>query len=292
MRFRRFAILLLLAANGPAQEQDRPFPPHQVIGNVYFVGTASLGCFLVATPQGNILINSGFEETVPVVRASIERLGFRFEDIKILLTSHAHDDHVGGHALVKKQTGARVLVMEGDEETVETGFGGRWAACPVDRVLHDGDQVTLGGVTLVAHHTPGHTPGCTSWSLAVPEGGRTYNVVIVGSLNVSSRLLGNTEYPEIVSDFLQSIGLLERLPCESFSERTAPTTGFGKNTQNSKKAVQTPSLILRAIDDTSRSAKKPCSQDWRKNARQREGKRSLSARRDPPRPGPNNRPVL
>jgi metallo-beta-lactamase class B len=219
MRFRRLAILLLLlAANGPAQEQDRPFPPHQVIGNVYFVGTASLGCFLVVTPQGNILINSGFEETVPVVRASIERLGFRFEDIKILLTSHAHDDHVGGHALVKKQTGARVLVMEGDQETVETGFGGRWAACPVDGVLHDGDQVTLGGVTLVAHHTPGHTPGCTSWSLAVPEGGRTYNVVIVGSLNVSSRLLGNTEYPEIVSDFLQSIELLERLPCDVFLE--------------------------------------------------------------------------
>src|ERR1035438_2756790 len=177
----RLSALVLLAclpgvAANPAW--NKPFPPHKVVWNLYYVGTSELASFLITTPEGHILINSSYEESVPVIRAAVEKLGFKFSDIKILLISHAHDDHCAGSALVKKLTGAKYMVMEPDVPVVESGGAGdfayksRWAATKVDRVLHDGDTVTLGGSRLTARLTAGHTKGCTTWTMKIPEGGK------------------------------------------------------------------------------------------------------------------------
>jgi metallo-beta-lactamase class B len=213
---RRFLLSLLAAPLAAQSNGDKPFPAHKVIGNVYYVGSASLASFLITTPQGHILINSSFEETVPMIRASAGKLGFRFGDIKILLDSHAHGDHVAGNALVKRLTGAQVMAMAGDAEVISSGGAG--PRCPVDRVLHDGDTVSLGGMTLTAHLTPGHTKGCTSWSFTAQDGGKPYRVVIVGSLSVNTGyiLVHNTRYPQIAADYERSFRVLKALPCDVF----------------------------------------------------------------------------
>jgi metallo-beta-lactamase class B len=225
---RTFVIAIVLVMLGEAgslaQSEDAPFPPHRVVGNVYYVGSKDLASYLITTDEGHVLINSCFEKTVPLIRASVEQLGFRFQDIKILLASHAHSDHVAGHALLKRQTGARVLVMQGDEQLIRSGGKGDFQyeaffePCPVDRVLKDGDQVKLGGITLVAYCTPGHTKGCTTWTLKADEGGKAYNVVVVGSPNVNPgyRLVGNSKYPTISEDFARSFQILKSLPCDVF----------------------------------------------------------------------------
>src|SRR5712691_1812551 len=166
------------AQNDQEYDNDKPFPPHKVIGNVYFVGTEGLGSFLITTPQGHILINSDYERTVPMIRASVEKLGFRFTDIKILLGSHAHGDHMEGDALFKELTGARVMAMEQDVPALEKMRPGN-KPHPIDQVLHDGDEVSLGGTTLAAHLTAGHTAGDTTWTMRAEEGGRSYSVVIL-----------------------------------------------------------------------------------------------------------------
>src|SRR5678816_1618639 len=164
---------------------NKPFPAHKVIGNLYFVGSEQLGSFLITTPEGHILINSDYEETVPVIRAAVESLGFKFGDIKILLGSHAHPDHMTGDALVKQLTGATVMAMEQDIPALNNiRPGGK--PHPIDKVLHDGDKVTLGGTTLTAHLTPGHTKGCTTWTFTTTEDVRSYNVVVVGSLSLNA----------------------------------------------------------------------------------------------------------
>jgi len=207
-----------------AQSNDQPFPPHRIIGNVYYVGSEALASYLITTSAGHILINSSFEETVPLIRASVEKLKFRFQDVKILLTSHAHSDHVAGNALVKRLTGARVLVMEGDENLVRNGGKGDfqyesvWEPCPVDEVLRDRQEVKLGDAVLVAHRTPGHTKGCTTWTLRISEGGKLHQVVIIGSPNVNPgyRLVGNSKYPTISDDFASTFRILKSLPCDVF----------------------------------------------------------------------------
>jgi metallo-beta-lactamase class B len=202
-----------------------PFPAHRVIGNVYYVGSKDLASYLITTPEGHFLINSGFEETVPLIRAGVESLGFKMRDIKILLASHAHSDHVAGHALAREQTGAQVFVMRGDDAVIASGGVGqyfytrsRWKPCAVDRVLEDGEKVTLGGVTLVARRTPGHTRGCTTWTWQVADGGKTYDVVVIGSPNVNPgyRLVDNKDYPEIADDFARTFQILKALPCDVF----------------------------------------------------------------------------
>src|SRR6476469_2829032 len=196
---------------------NAPFPAHRVIGNVYFVGSAELASFLITTPQGHILINSDFEATVPVIRASVEKLGFKFTDIKILLGSHAHGDHMEGDAMVKELTGAQVLVMEQDVPALSrlTPHG---KPHRMDRVIHDGDEVKLGGVTLVAHLTAGHTKGCTTWTMRVQDGGKTYNVVILGSIGVNPGyiLVNNKDYPQIAEDYVRGFKTLRALPCDVF----------------------------------------------------------------------------
>jgi metallo-beta-lactamase class B len=207
-----------------------PFAAHQVIGNVYFVGSAGLASYLITTPQGHILINSDLESSVPQIRESLEKLGFKFTDIKILLISHAHFDHCAGSAKVKELTGAKYMVMDADVPVVESGgkadfqYGNlpeaRFAIAKIDRVLHDGDEVRLGGVLLVARKTPGHTKGCTTWTMKASESatGKAYNVVIVGSPNVNPgyKLVNNTAYPEIARDYEHAFAVWKSLTCDVF----------------------------------------------------------------------------
>jgi metallo-beta-lactamase class B len=213
-----FGVVLPAAA-------DEPFPAHRVMGNVYYVGSKALATYLITTPEGHLLINSGFEETVPLIRVAAESLGFKLRDVKIILASHAHSDHVAGHALLQELTGAKVYAMRGDEKVIATGGEGqylygdsRWKPCPVDRVLEDGEEVKLGGVTLVARRTPGHTRGCTTWTWRVAEGDKTYDAVVIGSPNVNPgyRLVANQDYPEIADDFARTFGILKSLPCDLF----------------------------------------------------------------------------
>jgi len=214
--------------NAAAIDWNKPFPAHTIIGNVHFVGSEQLGSFLITTPEGHILINSDYEETVPVIRAAVEKLGFKFTDIKILLGSHAHPDHMTGDALVKQLTGAQVMAMEQDVPALKNMRpGGK--DHPIDRVLRDGDKVTLGGTTLVAHLTPGHTKGCTTWALKTTENGKTYDVVIVGSVSLNAANLGdNPTYPTIKDDFIRSFRVLRSLPADVF---LGSHTGFYRMTE-------------------------------------------------------------
>jgi metallo-beta-lactamase class B len=200
---------------GSPDQFNKAFPPHKVIGNLYYVGSESLASFLVVTPQGNILINSCFEATVPVIRASVEKLGFKFTDIKILLGSHAHADHMEGDALVKQLTGAQVMAMAEDVPALMKIKPGD-KPHPLDKTLHDNDQVTLGGTTLVAHLTAGHTRGCTTWTTQAQENGKTYDVVIIGSVGVNPgfKLVNNTEVPGMADEYRRSFKLLRSLPCD------------------------------------------------------------------------------
>jgi len=215
-------VLLVLTSSIAAMAQGNPdwhaqFPAFRIAGNLYYVGTADLAVYLVRTPQGNILINSDFAEDVPTVRKSIEQLGFKYSDTKIVLISHAHGDHDEGVGQIQKDTGARVMVMEGDVADVQSTAPGRPGA-KVDRTLHDGDKVELGGSTLVAHLTPGHTKGCTTWTMQVDEGGKKLNAVIIGSPNVNAGyiLVGNTNYPTIAQDYEKTFTVLKSLPVDLF----------------------------------------------------------------------------
>jgi metallo-beta-lactamase class B len=216
------------SATPGSPDWSEPFPPHHMIGNVYYVGSRGLASYLITTSAGNLLINSNLKTSVPLIRESIEKLGFRFNDVKILLISHAHFDHDGGSAEVKTLTGAKYMVTDADVDVVESGgktdfqYGEDatllYPAAKVDRVLHDGDEVKLGDTVLTAHKTAGHTRGCTTWSLKVREAGKTYDVVIVGSPNVNSgyKLVNNERYPEIAADYARGFRVLKSLNCDVF----------------------------------------------------------------------------
>lgn len=216
---RSLLLLLLVAAPLLAQNPDwhAQFPAFKIAGNLYYVGTADLAVYLIATPQGNILINSDFPEDVPLIRKSIEQLGFKYGDTKILLISHAHGDHDAATGLIRKDTGARLMIMDADVPEEESTAAGRPGA-HVDRVLHDGDTVELGGSKLTAHLTPGHTKGCTTWTMQVDDGGRKLNAVIIGSPNVNPGyiLVGNKSYPQIADDYVKTFKVLNSLPADLF----------------------------------------------------------------------------
>ncbi len=199
----------ILARNmGSPEDQTTAFPPHKIIGNVYYVGTRTLSSFLIVTPQGNILINSTYERNVPTIQKSVEQLGFKFSDIKILLGTHAHGDHQEGDALVKQLTKAQVMAMAEDVPALrDMKPGGK--EHPIDKTLHDKDTVTLGGTTLTANLTAGHTRGCTTWTMKAQEGGKTYNVVIDCSLRPPNVLT-----PEITAEFNRSFKVVRSLPCD------------------------------------------------------------------------------
>lgn len=199
----------ILARNmGTPEDQTSQFPPHKIIGNIYYVGTKTLSSFLIVTPQGNILLDSTYERNVPVIQKSVSDLGFKFADIKILLGNHAHGDHQEGDARVKELTGAQVVAMAEDVEMLK-GIKPGGKEHPIDRVIHDGDSVRLGNTTLVAHLTAGHTPGCTAWTTVVRDGGRDYNVVFHCSLRAPG-----TVSPAVAQQFERTFTVVRALPCD------------------------------------------------------------------------------
>jgi metallo-beta-lactamase class B len=205
---------------------NEPFPAYRIIGNIYYVGAKDITSFLIVSPSGHVLVNSGYEETVPIIQTGLEKLGFRLADIKFLLNGQAHLDHVAGQPLLKRITGAQVVVSQGDEHVVATGgagdfrFDGKmsWKPCKVDRVVRDGDTLSVEGVTLTAHITPGHTVGCTTWTLPVESEGQQLQAVIVGGTTVfpSDRLVNNAKYPGIAADYARTFRILRSLPCDVF----------------------------------------------------------------------------
>jgi len=199
----------ILARNmGAPEDQTTAFPPHKIIANLYYVGTRTISSFLVVTPQGNILIDSTYERNVRTIEKSVEQLGFKFSDVKILLGNHAHGDHQEGDALVKELTGAQVMAMAEDVPALrEIKPGGK--AHPVDKILHDGDAVELGGTTLIAHLTGGHTPGATTWTMKATEGGKSYDVVLYSSLRSPAVLTA-----PVIEEFNRSFELVRSLPCD------------------------------------------------------------------------------
>ena len=235
--FPLFALFLALTARAQMNpEWTTPLPPFQIADNLYYVGSQDLAVYLVTTPAGNILINANLESSPPQIRASVEKLGFKWADTKILLNSQAHFDHMAGAAQILRETGAKNMVMERDAEVVESG--GRtdflfamkavmaFPPAKVDRVLKHCDTVELGGVKLTAHKTAGHTIGCTTWTLPVHLPGepadRMRNAVIVGGVGFwdDFRLIDAGEkkasYPGIADDFAETFRVLRELPCDLF----------------------------------------------------------------------------
>ena len=217
-----------VSAQGNA-DWTTPIAPFRIADGLYYVGSKDLASYLVATPQGHILINSSLESSPALIRKSVEQLGLEYTDIKILLISHAHWDHNAGSARVAQETGAKYMVMDGDAPVVESGGALDFAysdspypKAKVDRVLHDGDEVKLGDAVLVAHKTAGHTRGCTTWTMKVKQNGKTLNAVIVGSWNVNPgfRLVDKPQqpasYPGMADDYRKTFAVLKKLPCDIF----------------------------------------------------------------------------
>ncbi len=208
----------------PGAESNQPFKPFRIIGDIYYVGTNDLACYLITTPDGHILLDTGLEESPPIIRANIETLGFKLQDIKIILSGHAHYDHVGGHADMKRETGAKVYASAGDATLLEKG--GTNAFHPlkpfkpvkVDRVINDGEIVRLGGVALTAHLTPGHTEGNTTWTTVAEEKGKKYDVIFVASMSINPgvHLVNYPAWPKIAEVYLRSFEILKRLHCDVF----------------------------------------------------------------------------
>lgn len=224
-------FVLLCSTSGFAQPDEtsrswnQPVKPFRIIGNIYYVGASDISSFLIVTPKGHILLDSGFLETVPQIQENVVQLGFRLEDVKILINSHAHYDHAGGLAQLKRLTGATLMTSEADAALLAAGgkgdpnFGDRFLFEPVkaDRILRDGDKVKLGDVTMVAHLTPGHTKGNTTWAMTVNEDKQRYNVVFAGSTTAPGyKLVNNPNYPQIVADYRRTFQVLKSLPCDVF----------------------------------------------------------------------------
>jgi metallo-beta-lactamase class B len=238
MKPNRLLHLLLLLVSLPSFAQSfgpgksdwtTPIAPFKIAENLYYVGSKDLASYLIVTPAGDILINSSLESSPALIEKSIAQLGFHITDVKILLISHAHFDHDAGSAAILRRSGAKYMVMDADVPVVESGGakdfaypGDHYPPAKVDRVLHDGDEVRLGGTVLVAHKTPGHTRGCTTWTMRANIDGKPRNVVIVGSWNVNEgfRLIDRpghpASYPGIAADYQHAFAVLKALPCDVF----------------------------------------------------------------------------
>jgi metallo-beta-lactamase class B len=237
-------VVLLIAVSGFAQTPNKmhgtdPVKPFRVIGNIYYVGVSDVSSFLVTTPEGDILLDSTYEDTVPGVRKSIEQLGFHMRDIKILLNSHAHSDHLGGHKMMKELTGAQVVMSELDAPALADGGRSsfdnkngtqRFQPMKADRIIHEGDEVRLGGTTLVARLTPGHTKGCTTWTMVAEDGCKNYNVAFICSLpgpNLTE-LRNSPTYPNVIEDSLKSFAIAKSLPVHVFLGSHAAQFGLAE----------------------------------------------------------------
>ncbi len=229
------AFVLLLPAQPHSQSVfnnwNEPFKPFQIIGNIYYVGTQGLACYIIKTNAGLILLDTALEESAPIVRANIETLGFKLKDVKIMLSSHAHYDHVAGHAAMKAATGAEVFVIKADAEILESGgqkgfhpLKPYYPPVKVDKRLKDGDVVRLGEVKMTAHHTPGHTEGNTAWTMIVEENGKKYNVVFTCSLSINPgvKMVNNPTWAGVAEAYAKSFAKLKTLPCDVFLGPHAP----------------------------------------------------------------------
>lgn len=263
-----FLILLSLVLASPAFAQadpdsramNQPVEPYRIVGNIYYVGANDITSYLIATPEGHILLDGGFVETVPMIEANIQKLGFKLADVKILLNSHAHFDHVGGLAELKRRTGAKYAAMDRDAPLLARGgkgdfhFGDKYPFPPIqaDRILHDGDTVTLGGTTLTAHLTPGHTMGNTTWTMKAKEGDRTYDVVFAASATVlpGVSLTNSPRYPEIAEDYAKTFRVLKSLPCDVFlGSHASFFDGLGKADRLRKGAKENPFIDPQGYKD-------------------------------------------
>jgi metallo-beta-lactamase class B len=254
-----FAICsLALAQNNSAQRAawNQPVKPFRVIGDIYYVGAANVSSFFIKTPQGAILLDGGLPETAPLIEKNVSDLGFSVKDVKFLLNSHAHYDHCGGLAELKKKSGASLIASQPDKPVLVSGKDefGVFPALQVDRIIADHQTVQLGGVTLTAHITPGHTKGCTTWTMPVSDGGKTYQVVFYCSTSVVNKLVNNTAYPNIVADYERSFAELRKIPCDVF---LAPHAGFFRLEEKRKQleagnrdAFVDPGEMRKFVDDS------------------------------------------
>ena len=233
MLLRLISLLMFgcFALASPALAQSdpnwtRPFPPFRIVGNVYWVGSYDLATYLITTPEGHILINTGVGDTAKQIKANVERLGFNLADTKILTATHGHFDHVSGMAELKRMTGARLVVSEREKELLESGgkldfrfgdaLGARFEPVKVDGTFTDGDTISLGKTVLTAHHHPGHTKGATSFTLNVQESGKSYRVVIanMGSINPGVTVSGMAKYPGITEDYARTFKAQKEMPID------------------------------------------------------------------------------
>jgi metallo-beta-lactamase class B len=203
-----------------------PYAPYHVIGTIFYVGSTGLACYIIKTSKGEILLDSGYPDMVSQIEGNVEQLGFKLSDVKILINSHAHNDHGGGMAQLKMDTGATLVAMAEDAPYFENGghhdvvFGDRILFPPVhvDRAIHDGDQVKLGDTTLTAHRMPGHTPGNTTWTMMVKDGGKSYHTVFFGMITPlpNTSLAGTPSYPNIGADWARTMKALSTIRCQVF----------------------------------------------------------------------------
>jgi metallo-beta-lactamase class B len=224
-----FLLVALESLNGQAdaisREWNKPVSPFRIAGNLYYVGAIEITSYLIATPQGHFLLGGGFVETAPQIERNIVQLGFKLSDVKYLLNSHAHYDHAGGLAELKKLTGAKFVASEGDAALLRKGghgdfrFGDTLPFPPIepDKIILDGESLQLGDQVMTAHLTQGHTRGTTTWTTKIRDGARTFDVVFVGSQSsLDYKFVGPESYPGIAADFVKSFTILKNLPCDIF----------------------------------------------------------------------------
>jgi metallo-beta-lactamase class B len=224
-----FLLVALESLNGQAdaisREWNKPVSPFRIAGNLYYVGAIEITSYLIATPQGHFLLDGGFVETAPQIERNIVQLGFKLSDVKYLLNSHAHYDHAGGLAELKKLTGAKFVASEGDAALLRKGghgdfrFGDTLPFPPIepDKIILDGESLQLGDQVMTAHLTQGHTRGTTTWTTKIRDGARTFDVVFVGSQSsLDYKFVGPESYPGIAADFVKSFTILKNLPCDIF----------------------------------------------------------------------------
>ena len=216
---------LFAQADETSRSWNKPVAPFRIAENLYYVGAIEIASYLITTPEGHFLLDGGFVETAPQIEHNIAQLGFKLTDVKFLLNSHAHYDHAGGLAELKKVTGAKFLASEGDAPLLRSGghgdfrFGDTLTFPPIapDQIIHDGEAIRFGNQMVVAHVTPGHTKGCTTWTTKIRDGDKVYDVVFVGSQSaLDYKFVGQESYPGITADFERSFALLNHLPCDIF----------------------------------------------------------------------------
>jgi metallo-beta-lactamase class B len=216
---------LFAQADETSRNWNKPVAPFRIAGNLYYVGATEVCSYLITTPEGHFLLDGGFVETAPQIERNITELGFKLTDVKFLLNSHAHYDHAGGLAELKKTTEAKFLASEGDAPLLRVGGHGdfrfgdtlTFPLIKPDQIVHDGESIQLDDQIMIAHLTPGHTKGCTTWTTKIGDGNKVYDVVFVGSQSaLDYKFVGQESYPGITNDFEKSFALLNHLPCDIF----------------------------------------------------------------------------